>query len=680
MSVSSLPRWLAALCALGTLALGGAAAASTAAPAGPHDITAKQATTTAATSFTGQVRDGRPLEHSRAPKIVIPDGLTRVGHAAVSLRGPGLSLRTSTDAAGTFAFRNLNVSVKASYTLTVRKAGFGRWTETGITLVPGQSSQVFVALRTRPQTSSDQRVPQPDNGATRSRAQATTTGGCGHNSSGWDSQTEQPATIRVYDPSSGTVSTYDFNFYIEHVIPVEWGYTAPNGDSIDLAAYEAASVVIRSYAWYFINNGSKGSSGGDPCSFDVDDTPAYQVFSPSAVTNDTMVAGVYDTASYLYTHDSQIWETGYCANINTSNYCGSGAPYDGCGTNADPGQDDSIGSQNGFDVCGQDGDSWQQILSIYYDYGLQIYGSRSPAVATDSSGNIYAFWENTGGGLEEAYYSASAGSWSGPSAITVDGNGMGPLGSPPTVAVGPQTSGGYHYQYVFWKGTGSTSDLYEAYWNGSWHGPVNLGDGPLGSAPTAGADSSGNVYVYWESPGSQLYEVYYNGSAWDTPNEIKVNGNGMGPLGSSPSVAVTPGGSQYVFWKSPGNALYYTYYDGAWHSQQEIANTAPLDSPPTAGADGSGDVYVFWENTGGGLEEVHASDPASPSSFGNPNAITVGGSGLGPFGSAPTVGVNASSDDQYVFWRGVGSGADLWEAYWNGSWNGPVNRGDGPLG
>jgi hypothetical protein len=53
---------------------------------------------------------------------------------------------------------------------------------------------------------------------------------------------------------------------------------------------------------------------------------------------------------YLFTHDSVIWETQFCANINTSNYCGSGAPYDGCGTDANPGQDNSVGSENGFDV------------------------------------------------------------------------------------------------------------------------------------------------------------------------------------------------------------------------------------------------------------------------------------------------------------------------------------------
>lgn len=87
---------------------------------------------TAATSFTGQVRNGRPLEHARGPKIVIPNGLAVVGDAAVSLRGPGLNLHTSTNAAGTFGFRNLHTSLRACYTLTVPKAGFGRWTEAEI--------------------------------------------------------------------------------------------------------------------------------------------------------------------------------------------------------------------------------------------------------------------------------------------------------------------------------------------------------------------------------------------------------------------------------------------------------------------------------------------------------------------------------------------------------------------
>jgi hypothetical protein len=38
------------------------------------------------------------------------------------------------------------------------------------------------------------------------------------------------------------------------------------------------------------------------------------------------------------------------------------------------------------------------------------------------------------------------------------------------------------HTYVYWEGT--NGDLWEAYWNGSWRGPIDHGMGTLGSAPT----------------------------------------------------------------------------------------------------------------------------------------------------------------------------------------------------
>jgi hypothetical protein len=297
---------------------------------------------------------------------------------------------------------------------------------------------------------------------------------------------------------------------------------------------------------------------------------------------------------------------------------------------------------------------------------------RVPAAAVDQSGNRYVFWQNTGGGLEEAFNTASTGKWTGPNPIS----GMGQLGSEPTVAVGPQTSGGYHYQYVFWKGTGPGNSLYEAYWNGKWNGPVNLGDGPLGSQPTAGIDSSGNIYVFWENTGNGLEETYYNGSSWDPPNEIKVDGNAMGPLGSAPTVAVAPDGDQYVFWESTGAEpeLWEAYWNGSWNGPVNRRD-ASLGGPPSAGADSSGNVYVFWESPGSQLYEVYYNG----SSWDTPNEIEVGGNGMGPLGSAPTVGVNAKNGDQYVYWMGPGADHGLYEAYHDGSWHGVDSLGDGPL-
>jgi hypothetical protein len=609
------------------------------------------------TALTGQVRNGLPLQSGPATHIVVPSGLPAVRGAVVSI--PRLGLTTTTNSAGDFAFTGLHASPGTTYALVVTKKGFGRWTESGIRLLPGDPAQVYVELHTSAMTL---HAPAPArqglNGPAVRRAVPAnpgpaTSGGCTSNSSGWTSQTEQPALIRVYitgfhgPTDEGDIIDYDFSFYEQHVLPNEWI------SSWELPALEAGSVAVRDYAWYFIVNGSKGTAYGspDPCSFDVDDSTGYQDFDPWAPTYTSTNTAVNDTEYYLYTESSAIPETSF----------NSGSSSDTCG------QDDGVSetgvmSQWGSQACAQDGDSWQQILSTYYGLNLSVYGSRTPAVATDKFGNIFAFWENQNADLEEADYSAASDTWNGP--VEVNG-GMGPLGSSPAVATGPQSSGGYAYQYVFWRG--DDGDLKEAFWNGSWNGPVDLGDGPLASAPTAGVDSSGNEYVFWESGSGNLEETEWNGSSWGAAHEI----SGMGPLGSSPTVAVAADGDQYVFWEGTNGDLWEAFWNGSSWNGPTDRGDGTLGSPPTAGVDGSGNEYVFWESGSGNLEETQWNG----SSWGAAHAI----SGMGPLGSAPAVAV-ASGGDQYVFWKGTGD-ADLWEASWNGSsWNGPADEGDGQLG
>jgi hypothetical protein len=304
----------------------------------------------------------------------------------------------------------------------------------------------------------------------------------------------------------------------------------------------------------------------------------------------------------------------------------------------------------------------------------------SPSAATDGNGNRYVFWENTSGGLEEALY--HDGSWSDPSTVVnSSGDGMGPLGSAPSVTVSPTLdSGDYHYQYVFWEG--ENGDLYEAWWNGKWNGPTDLGDGPLGSAPTAGTDSQGHQYVFWENTGGGLEEVWYNGSSWSSPNTIvsSSTGDGMGPMGSAPTVAVSPvlntsagDGYQYVFWEGENGDLYEAWYNGSWNGPINLG-AGPLGSAPSAAADYSGNEYVFWVNTSGGLEEDwYNGSWSGPQTIVNSST----GDGMGPLDSVPATSVDLTGE-QYIYWEGTDS--DLWEAvYDNEDWSGPTNLGDGPL-
>jgi hypothetical protein len=601
--------------------------------------------------LTGQIRDGRVLEHSRAAKVVVPYGLPAVAGAVVSL--PQLGLRTVSDRAGNFSFRFPSPLAmhRTTYTLVVRKPGFGVWQESDIVLTPGNAEGLYVQLMSTAQRLHVTKpVRQPYNGRPiRLRGHAgvkpEVAGGCSSSthSSTWYSQSEMPLDIRVYFPSTNQVLTYNFSWYQQHTLPNEWIATWKE------AALQAGAVAVRDYAWYFIVDGSKGTPDGyNPCAFDVDNTTDYQNFVPTNPTYASTNEAVNTTAAYLFTTGGDIPETSF----------NSGADTDGCGTGNDT--SGTAMSQWGSQACAQDGDDFQTILGVYYHpgYSLANYASRGPGAAVDpSNDHQYVFWAGQDGDLWEAYYNGS--SWSDQDL------GIGPLGSEPAVAVSPdQSSGGNSWQYVFWKGT--DGNLWEAWWDGSWNGPENLGMGPLGSEPTVGVDANGNQFVFWEGTQGNLWEALYNGT-WNGPSDL-----GDGPLGSSPTVAVSPiyssggYGYQFVFWRGTDGNLWEAYWTGSWHGRQSLGD-GPLGSPPSAATDSIGNEYVFWAGQNAQLWEAHYSG----------SSWSGGSNGMGPLGSAPSVGVDAGSA-QFVYWKGTD--ANLWQAYYDGSWNGPYSLGDGQLG
>src|SRR5271170_4941338 len=179
---------------------------------------------------------------------------------------------------------------------------------------------------------------------------------------------------------------------------------------------------------------------------------------------------------------------------------------------------------------------------------------RGPSAATDEFNNQYVFWRGATGSnnLWEGWYNAYTGQWNGPTDL-----GMGTLGSEPTVATSDQVFAGpggkeFNAQYVFWRGTDGA--LWMAYWEGSWHGPISLGE-ELCSQPSATALETLTglkIYVYWKglgntaseceaSSGSELWYTYsltanpIAASDYTGPNYDSY----AGLIGSSPSVTNT---------------------------------------------------------------------------------------------------------------------------------------------
>jgi hypothetical protein len=605
-----------------------------------------------ALQLTGQVRNGTPLDARPGDmRIIVPQGLPVVAHARVSI--PQLGLSVTTDSQGRFALFVPAASARQGVSVTVTAAGLGPWKESGIKLSSAGPTSIFVELHHAAQSLAARR---PGNQAYNGLLRAAPSRGirkalrvsgkpnayvlCGHNSSGWTSQAQPPPTIRVYMTGTGRVVRYDFTFYIEHVLPNEWGSGAPS------AALQAGAEAIRDYAWFFVLHGSKGTAAGvNPCSFDVDDTTAYQDFQPSGPAPANTNAAVTSTGSTVFSRGGSITETSYCSNFVTG--CGADSPPDSCGQLSGGG---GSMSQIGSDSCAFDGFSWQRILTTYYHPGY-IFSTQAKA---------YTFWKGRNGALYEA-----GGPANGPPAWRT-WLGMGPLGSAPSAGVD-----GHGNTYVYWAGTGRHPSLYEAYWNGSrWVGPFDRHMKPLGSQPSVAVTAGGKAYVFWKGRNGPLYEA--SGRA-NGPLSGPVS-RGMGPLGSAPSAGVDGQGNTYVYWAGTGTrpSLYEGFWDGSRWVGPFDRHMKPLGSPPSVAVTASGRAYVFWKGRNGPLYE--AGGPA------NGPPAWVSWRGMGPLGSAPSAGVD-SHGATYVYWAGDGSRPNLYEGYWDGSrWVGAFDRQMKPLG
>ena len=135
--------------------------------------------------------------------------------------------------------------------------------------------------------------------------------------------------------------------------------------------------------------------------------------------------------------------------------------------------------------------------------------ARGPSATADEFNNQYVFWKGTNADLWEGWYNAYTGKWSGPLDL-----GMGPLNSEPTaVASTTQVFAGpggkeFNAQFVYWEGLNGS--MWMAYWEGSWHGPIQIGAGATGIQAQICSQPSA---VFTNPPEGQQIEIYWKGIA-----------------------------------------------------------------------------------------------------------------------------------------------------------------------
>ncbi len=201
---------------------------------------------------------------------------------------------------------------------------------------------------------------------------------------------------------------------------------------------------------------------------------------------------------------------------------------------------------------GGDGRLWEAWWTGNWHGGIDLKTPKltsDPTAGLDSAGHEWVFWRGPKNSLSGMHYNGKA--WGHPFHVS----GTGTLTSGPGVAVNPDGSA----VVVFYRG--SDKGLWAETLTGKRWVKSKLGNGPLGSAPTAGADRSGNLYVFWRGTHGGLWEATRQNGKWRAASQLDF----AGTLGTPPSATVEANGAQHVFWGGADQNLWgIEYENGHW--------------------------------------------------------------------------------------------------------------------
>ncbi|MHC4120774.1 MAG: InlB B-repeat-containing protein, partial [Planctomycetota bacterium] len=185
---------------------------------------------------------------------------------------------------------------------------------------------------------------------------------------------------------------------------------------------------------------------------------------------------------------------------------------------------DARNAANGTDIYGASGSPWTNV-PIVGKAGNQS----NPEIAIESAGSVlHMLWVDQASGNSDIYYAFSTGLPSSPligSNLIDDSLGTEQLS--PTIAV--SGTGSEAKVFACWQdernlsgGTGD-ADLYMVQTNSGSGTNVFVGDGGASSdqtGPAMGIDQDGHPYLVWTDDRSKRTHIYYAGSAYTEPNVL----------------------------------------------------------------------------------------------------------------------------------------------------------------
>jgi hypothetical protein len=255
---------------------------------------------------------------------------------------PGYGVRTSSGPDGRFSFAEPLPSRHPSRLIEARVSapGRGRWTVTGLPLIPGEILQLHAELRSSAWSHRVAVREQP-----RDHPRGAPDGLTGKTCTGWPYQLVPPQTIRVRITEEGLSQEYDFAFYLTHVLPSEW---IPSWDGDALGA---GAIAVKTYAAYRTLPGNAYSEG-EGCA-DILDSVADQVFDPTYSYATTDLA-VYATMGSVLYRSGGLFLSQYYA----------GSPGQACAPVE--GQYAGRMAQWGTQTCALGGMGWPEVTTTFY--------------------------------------------------------------------------------------------------------------------------------------------------------------------------------------------------------------------------------------------------------------------------------------------------------------------------
>jgi hypothetical protein len=180
-----------------------------------------------------------------------------------------------------------------------------------------------------------------------------------------------------------------------------------------------------------------------------------------------------------------------------------------------------------------------------------------------------------------------------------------------------------------------------------WHNPN----------PSIAVTPTGNQFVFWKGRNGRLWEAYKNrGGSWRGPISITK----MGILGSTPSAAINLHTyDQDVVWQGRDGELWFGCWNGKrWYGPTNL-HMGHIGSRPAIASDGQGHLSVVWEGTNRALWTANYS-PDSGSCSAAASGRWSGPKSLGdrPLNSPPTATLANGPLD--VAWTGTAPQYDIW--------------------